>query len=93
MPRKERGRRFGGVLYIAVAAVAGALIGMAFGSRYVTLAIIVGALLGEFAYLKTPRGRAGGFSFSEFYKYFCSEALNIIVTVAQLRLIVEGAVS
>ena len=90
-PAARRRQPFAGVLYISVAAIAGGLLGMAIGSRFVTLAIVLGAVLGEYAYFKTPRGKQLGFSFSRFYEYFCSDALNVIVSVAQLRLILEGS--
>lgn len=89
-PDGEPDGRSTGTLYVGLAAMAGALLGVAMGPSYVLLGTIVGAAVGLMAYSRTPRGKWIKFASSTFIQYFCARCLPAIVAVAMLGISVES---
>lgn len=89
-PSGEPDRHGTGSLYVGLAAMAGALLGVAMGPSYVLLGTIVGAAVGLMAYSRTPRGKWIKFASSTFIQYFCARCLPTIVAVAMLGISVES---
>lgn len=85
------GRRTGS-LYIGLGAMAGCLLGMLLGARFMMLGTVIGGAVGELAFARTPHGKWLKFSYSDFLQYFCARVLPAIVTVAMLGVAVEGFV-
>ncbi len=91
-PMKEPDGRQTGNLYVGLGAMAGCLLGIMIGARWMMLGVVIGAVAGEFAYSLTPAGRWLKFSLSNFFAYFCARVLQTIVAVAMIGVAVEGFV-
>ncbi len=89
-PAGEPDGRNTGNLYIGLASVVGALLGIAMGANYVLLCTIVGATVGLMAYSRTPHGKWIKFASSTFIQYFCARCLPAIVAVAIMGISVES---
>ncbi|MDO4510813.1 MAG: hypothetical protein Q4B68_03225 [Bacteroidales bacterium] len=89
-PTGEPDGRNTGNLYIGLAAVVGALLGIVMGPNYVLLGTIVGAVVGLMAYSRTPHGKWIKFASSTFIQYFCARCLPAIVAVAIMGIGVES---
>lgn len=89
-PAGEPDGRNTGNLYIGLASVVGALLGIAMGANYVLLCTIVGAAVGLMAYSRTPYGKWIKFASSTFIQYFCARCLPTIVAVAIMGISVES---
>ena len=100
-PAGEPDGRNTGNLYIGLASVVGALLGIAMGANYVLLCTIVGAAVGLMAYsrtqppplqanVRTPHGKWIKFASSTFIQYFCARCLPAIVAVAIMGISVES---
>ena len=66
------------------------MLGMILGARVMVLGTVLGALVGEFAYSRTPAGRGIRQPAAVFLRYFGAKGLPAIVTVAIIGLAVEG---
>lgn len=89
-PREEPGGAGKGNLYLLLGSVAGLLVGMSIDASVMILSAIIGTLLGQLAFSKTPRGKWIKFSFSNFIHYFCAAGLKTIVTISLTGIAVEG---
>lgn len=79
-----------GNLYLSIGGFAGLLVGMSIDVSVMILSAIIGTLLGQLAFSKTPRGKWIKFSFSNFIHYFCAAGLKTIVTISLTGIAVEG---
>jgi hypothetical protein len=77
-------------LYIGVSALAGCLLGILVSARIMILGVVLGAIIGQIAYSRTPDGKWMKFPTSTFIKYFCAKSLQVIVTVSMIGIAVEG---
>lgn len=89
-PRTEPGGSQHGNLFLLLGAVAGLLVGISIDASVMVLSVIIGTLLGQLFYSRTPKGRWLKFSFSIFISYFCSVGLKTIVSAAIAGIAVEG---
>ena len=64
LPREDRLDVRRGSLFMLFGAVAGLLVGMSIDASVMILSAIIGTLLGQLFYSRTPKGRWVGFSFS-----------------------------
>lgn len=79
-----------GNLYLTTGAVAGLLVGMSIDASVMILSAIVGVVIAQLAFSKTPRGKWIKFSFYNFIHYFCAAGLKTIVTISMAGIAVEG---
>lgn len=79
-----------GNLYLSIGGFAGLLVGMSIDASVMILSAIIGTLLGQLAFSKTPRGKWIKFSFFNFIHYFCAAGLKTIVTISLTGIAVEG---
>lgn len=89
-PREEPHGSRGGNMYLLLGAVAGLLVGMSIDASIMILSAIIGTLLGQLFYARTPKGSWVKFSFSIFIHYFCAVGLKTIVSTAIVGIAVEG---
>lgn len=89
-PEGEPDGRNTGNLYIGLASMVGALLGIVMGPNYVLLGTIVGAVVGLMAYSRTPHGKWIKFASSTFIQYFCARCLPAIVAVAIIGISAES---
>ncbi len=89
-PAGEPDGRNTGNLYVGLASIMGALLGIAMGSNFVLIGTIVGAVIGLMAYSRTPYGKWIKFANSTFIQYFCARCLPAIVAVAMIGISVES---
>ena len=89
-PRGEiDGNRMSNV-YLGAAALAGALLGMIVGARFMVLGVILGTIVGQIAYMRTPAGRWLRESRATAVRYFMAKGLPAIVTMAIMGVAIEG---
>ncbi len=79
-----------GNLYVGLASIMGALLGIATGPNFVLIGTIIGAVIGLMAYSRTPRGKWIKFASSTFIQYFCARCLPAIVAVAIIGICLES---
>ena len=91
-PRGEPDGRWASNLYIGASAIAGCLMGMIVGARFMLLGVVLGALVGQLAYSRTPAGRWLRQPATTFVKYAAAKCLPAIVAVAQVGIAIEGLV-
>ena len=89
-PRQEPHGSRGGNINLLLGAVAGLLVGMSIDASMMILAAIIGTLLGQLFYARTPKGSWVKFSFSIFIHYFCAVGLKTIVSTAIAGIAIEG---
>ena len=89
-PKGEPDKSLQGNLYITLGSLAGLLVGMSVDASVMILCAIIGAIFGELAYTRTPKGCWIKFPSSVFIHYFCAKGLNIIVTIAIIGIAIEG---
>lgn len=77
-------------IYVGASAMAGALLGMLVDARLMVLGVILGALVGQLAYSRTPHGKWLTRSGATFLQYFCAKCLPVIVAVSIVGIAVEG---
>lgn len=90
LPGKEPTAVRRGSLFLLLGAIAGLLVGMSIDASVMILSAIIGTLIGQLFYSRTPKGRWVKFSFSTFISYFCSVGLKIIVSTAIAGIAMEG---
>ncbi len=88
-PKGEPDGRLTGNLYLGLGAMMGCLLGM-IDPRFMVLGTIIGTVLGEIAYSRTPNGKWLLFSKSNFIQYLCAKGLQAIIAVAMMGVAVEG---
>lgn len=91
-PKGEPDGRLTGNTYVSLAALAGALAGMAAGVNYILLGAIVGAFMGMMAYSRTPHGQWLKTPGGTMVQYFCAKGLPAIVAVAMTVTSIEGLI-
>ena len=89
-PRKEPNGGRHGNRYLLLGATAGLLVGMSIDASVMTLSAIIGTILGQLFYCRTPSGKWIKFSFHIFIRYLCSVGLKIIVSIAIAGVAVMG---
>lgn len=77
-------------LYIGATTIAGCLLGMIVGARFMVLGVVIGAFVGQLAYSRTPAGRWMRQPATIFLQYFAAKCLPAIVAVAQVGIAIEG---
>ena len=91
-PKGEPDGRNTGNLYLGLGAIAGGLVGMIAGARYMMLGVVLGCLFGELAFGRTPHGSWLKFPSLDFIHYFCARGLQAIVATAMIGIAIEGFV-
>lgn len=89
-PKGEPGGKRSGTLYLGLGALAGGLVGMIAGARFMMLGVVLGCLFGQLAFCRTPHGNWIKFPSSNFIHYFCARGLQTIVAVAMIGVAIEG---
>lgn len=79
-------------LYVGTSALAGGMLGILLEPRILLLGVILGALVGQFAYSRTPNGKWMLFPSTQFWRYFAAKCLPAIVAVSIVCIAVMGAV-
>ena len=78
-------------LYVGLSAIAGCLLGMIVGARIMVLGVLLGAMVGLFAYSSTPAGRwLKAQPARNMAQYFGAKCLPVIVAVALIGIAIEG---
>lgn len=80
-------------LYIGLSALAACVMGIAIDARLMTLFTVIGGLLGQWFYSRTPRGRWQKFPQPAFFQYFCVKTLPALIATAMLGVVIVGAIS
>ena len=88
-PKGEPDGRITGNLYLGLGALMDCLLGM-IDPRFMLLGTIIGTIIGQIAFSRTPNGKWLLFSKSNFIQYLCAKGLPAIVAVAMMGLAVEG---
>ena len=81
-----------GNLYIGLGALMGCLLGMLIEPRFMLLGTILGAIMGQVAFSRTPHGKWLLLSKSNFSQDLCAKGLPAVVAVAMIGLGIEGFV-
>ncbi len=89
-PKDEPDGRVTGNYYISIAAIAGCLLGILISARIMVLGVVLGAIMGQMAFSKTPHGKWLKFPSVTFIRYFCAKSLQAIVAVAMVGIAIEG---
>jgi len=79
-------------LYVALGAMAGGLLGILVAPRIMMLGVVLGALMGQLAYSRTPAGKWMQPMSTTFWRYFAAKCLPAIVAVAIVCIAVEGLI-
>ena len=91
-PRGEPDGRNTGNIYLGLGALRGCLLGMAIEARFMLLGTILGSIIGQVAFSRTPHGKWLMLSKSNFIQYLCAKGLPVVVAVAMIGVGVEGFV-
>lgn len=89
-PKGEPDGRNTGNLYLGLGALAGGLVGMMAGARFMMLGVLLGCLFGELAFGRTPHGQWLKFPSVNFIHYFCARGLQAVVATSMIGIAVEG---
>lgn len=80
-------------LYVGLTALAGSLLGIILmHPAFIVLGTIVGALMGQLAYSRTPNGKWMLFPSTVFLRYFAAKCLPAIVAVSIVCIAIAGFV-
>ena len=80
-------------LYVGLTAIAGGMLGILFNTPSVmVLGVIVGAMVGQLAYSRTPAGKWMLKPSTLFVRYFAAKCLPVIVAVSIVCIAVMGLV-
>jgi hypothetical protein len=79
-------------LYVGLTAMAGGMLGILLAPRIMVLGVVLGAVVGQLAYSRTPAGRWMMTPSSLFWKYFAAKCLPAIVAVSIVCIAVMGIV-
>ena len=91
-PRGEPDGRTTGNLYLGLGALMGCLLGMLIDARFMLLGTVLGAIMGQLAFSRTPHGKWLMLSKSNFIQYLCARGLPAIIAVAMIGVAIEGFV-
>ena len=72
--------------------MAGGMLGILLAPRIMVLGVVLGAVVGQLAYSRTPAGRWMMTPSSLFWKYFAAKCLPAIVAVSIVCIAVMGIV-
>lgn len=89
-PQGEPDRRNTSNLYIGLATVAGALVGMVTGAQFMVLGTVIGSVVGMMMYSRTPHGEWLKGSGKNLWLYFQAKCLATIVAVSIMGIAFEG---
>ncbi len=90
-PSGEPDGRASSNLYIGLGAIAGGLLGIIVGARVMVLGVVLGAMVGQYMYSRTPHGSWMSHPASALYwRYFSAKCLPAIVAVAITGISIEG---
>lgn len=89
-PAGEPDGRNTGNLYLGLGALAGGLVGMIAGARYMMLGVVLGCVFGELAFGRTPHGAWLKFPGVDFIHYFCARGLQAVVATSMMGVAIEG---
>jgi len=78
--------------YVAFTAMAGGMLGILLAPRVMVLGVVLGALVGQLAYSRTPAGKWMLSPSTMFWRYFAAKCLPAIVAIAIVCIAVEGLV-
>ena len=78
--------------YVAFTAMAGGLLGILVAPRIMVLGVVLGAMVGQLAYSRTPAGKWMLSPSTMFWRYFAAKCLPAIVAIAMVCIAVEGLV-
>jgi len=79
-------------LYVGFTAMAGGMLGILLAPRIMVLGVILGALMGQLAYSRTPAGKWMLFPSTMFGRYFAAKCLPAIVAISIVCIAVMGFV-
>lgn len=77
-------------LYVGFSAVAGGMLGILLAPRILVLGVILGALVGQFAYSRTPDGKWMLYPSTQFWRYFAAKCLPAIVAISIVCIAIMG---
>jgi len=78
--------------YVGLTAMGGGLLGILLAPRVMVLGIILGALMGQLAYSRTPHGKWMLNPSTMFVRYFAAKGLPAIVAIAIVCIAIMGLV-
>ncbi len=79
-------------LYVGFTAMAGGMLGILLAPRIMVLGVILGAIMGQLAYSRTPAGRWMLFPSTQFWRYFAAKCLPAIVALSIVCIAIMGIV-
>ena len=79
-------------LYVGFSSLAGGMLGILLAPRILVLGVILGALVGQFAYSRTPNGKWMLFPSTQFWRYFAVKCLPAIVAISIVCIAIMGFV-
>ena len=79
-------------LYIGMTSLAGGMLGILLAPRIMVLGVIIGALVGQLAYSRTPDGKWMVSPSTMFLRYFAAKCLPVIIAVSIVCITVMGLV-
>ncbi|MBQ6167093.1 MAG: hypothetical protein IJK41_06685 [Muribaculaceae bacterium] len=77
-------------LYVGFGALAGGMLGILLAPRIMILGVILGAMIGQFAYSRTPNGKWMLFPSTHFWRYFAAKCLPAIVAISIVCIAIMG---
>lgn len=80
-------------IYVGLSAIAGGMLGIIVSPTVLVLGVVLGAMVGTFAYGRTPAGAWLNFPSRTFVQYMCAKGLPIVVAVAIIGIALEGFIS
>lgn len=79
-------------LYVGFTSMAGGMLGILLAPRILVLGVILGALVGQFAYSRTPKGKWMLYPSTLFWRYFAAKCLPAIVAISIVCIAIAGFV-
>ena len=79
-------------IYVGFTAMAGGMLGILLAPRIMVLGVILGAIMGQLAYSRTPAGRWMLFPSTQFWRYFAAKCLPAIVAISIVCIAIMGIV-
>ena len=79
-------------LYVGFTAMAGGMLGILLAPRIMVLGVILGAIMGQLTYSRTPAGRWMLFPSTQFWRYFAAKCLPAIVAISIVCIAIMGIV-
>lgn len=77
-------------LYVGFTAMAGGMLGILLAPRILVLGVVLGALVGQFAYSRTPNGKWMLYPSTLFWRYFAAKCLPAIVAISIVSIAIMG---